>query len=401
VAVDVVLDGPRLRLWPRALRAASAALGGVVLFLAALAATPALLVATVAKMDRAELRTGVPGIPALPAVVVDHRPLIFFSSLAVMVSGYLVGLPLLRGRREGVLFLRHFGDAEVTRVVTMATTVIGGRWRFITLDDSSISPVGVTPRARRIARSMSRFSELAPDWWEATFRISFNVLRGGCLTAIVLGFFLVLHDRYGSEDLLSITLEVALIATVVATLGAAFVCMGALVTSLLPIVAIGLFGAITSLVDVVFQVDEEKVATIDREEDIERVVTNLRSKVRRVFCPRLAVITVETRLWKQAVLSFAAHTSTALIDISQPTENLLWEIEQLALIPNIRCIFIGQKDRLLDVRASSPSMSPETALSHFLDGARVLGYDLDARGVGRFTRALRATLETGGDSQVN
>src|SRR4051794_25371493 len=69
--------------------------------------------------------------------------------VVVSLVGGWAGLRLLRGRRRLGLFLRRFGYGEATR--TISTVVAGGlgrSWRMVTLDDSSVAPMGSARRHR-------------------------------------------------------------------------------------------------------------------------------------------------------------------------------------------------------------------------------------------------------------
>jgi hypothetical protein len=87
-----------------------------------------------------------------------------------------------------------------------------------------------------------------------------------------------------------------------------------------------------------------------------------------------------------------------MIDVSEPSENLLWEIDELSDGSGRKCVFIGQYDRVLPLASRSPPSGPFGArLSALLDGEEVLAYTTDRRGARRFARALKARLENRGD----
>ena len=72
-----------------------------------------------------------------------------------------------------------------------------------------------------------------------------------------------------------------------------------------------------------------------------------------------------------------------LIDISEPTENVLWEVEELVRRFGDRCVFIGAYGRLQELTAHESDELMQR-LSTFLDGRQVLGYTSDAPGRKRF-----------------
>ena len=81
-----------------------------------------------------------------------------------------------------------------------------------------------------------------------------------------------------------------------------------------------------------------------------------------------------------------------LVDISEPTENVLWEIEELRRIGG-NYIVIGQHERIAALATTSAATAARTPierrLAQLLDGQEVLGYSVDRRGLKRFARALR------------
>jgi hypothetical protein len=56
----------------------------------------------------------------------------------------------------------------------------------------------------------------------------------------------------------------------------------------------------------------------------------------------------------------ASVSSVALIDVSEPTENLIWEIEELTRRSQTKCVFICRHDRALQIAAASASVSPSS-----------------------------------------
>ena len=87
-----------------------------------------------------------------------------------------------------------------------------------------------------------------------------------------------------------------------------------------------------------------------------------------------------------------------LIDISEPTENVLWELEELTKRFGDKCVVIGHHERVAALATLSPAdragTSVERRLAHLLEGREVLAYTADARGLKRFARALRGLLLT-------
>src|SRR5207344_2508000 len=110
----------------------------------------------------------------------------------------------------------------------------------------------------------------------------------------------------------------------------------------------------------------------------------------KVFGARLCVLAVDSSVWQQTVTGIANICAVPLIDISEPTENVMWEIEELVLRFGDRCVFIGDHGRLRSIaQTNGEGTGP---LSKFLDGREILGYTLDPEGTKRFINALSSTL---------
>jgi hypothetical protein len=94
----------------------------------------------------------------------------------------------------------------------------------------------------------------------------------------------------------------------------------------------------------------------------------------------------------------ASLSSLPLIDISEPTENVLWELEELTRHFGDKCILIGHYDQvaaLTPFPSGDLSVSPiQRRLADLLDGREVLAYTTDQRGLKRFARSLRGLLLT-------
>ena len=103
---------------------------------------------------------------------------------------------------------------------------------------------------------------------------------------------------------------------------------------------------------------------------------------------------------QQTVVRLGTIATAVLIDVSEPTENLLWELERMNVRIDDRCVLIGQHERVAGLAtdaAATGSADPgsiEARLRALLDGRRVLAYTTDRRGMQRFARALRSELLT-------
>ena len=116
---------------------------------------------------------------------------------------------------------------------------------------------------------------------------------------------------------------------------------------------------------------------------------------RRVFGPRLVVLRVASNIWRQTVSRMASVSSVALIDVSEPTENLIWEIEELTRRSQTKCVFICRHDRALQIAAAAASVSLSSFdddMGRLLEMEEIVAYATDRSGIKRFARALRGTL---------
>ena len=122
----------------------------------------------------------------------------------------------------------------------------------------------------------------------------------------------------------------------------------------------------------------------------------LAAESRKIFAPRLVVLRVASEVWQQTVMRLASAGSLTIIDVSEPTENLLWEIQALTERFGPRCVFVGQSDRVAGLTGSSETVPPRGPINErllrLLDGREVLAYMTNRRGMRRFARALRARL---------
>ena len=129
---------------------------------------------------------------------------------------------------------------------------------------------------------------------------------------------------------------------------------------------------------------------------IDGVVRQLAAESRKIFAPRLVVLRVVSEVWQPTVMRLASAGSLTIIDVSEPTESLLWEIQSLTDRSRSPCVFVGQSNRVAGLTGFStngrPPESIEERLFDLLDGREVLAYVSGRRGLRRFARALRAKL---------
>jgi hypothetical protein len=153
----------------------------------------------------------------------------------------------------------------------------------------------------------------------------------------------------------------------------------------------------SSSADAVREAERSKTAVVQTVAEIRAAVWAIARRSRKVFGPRLVVLRVASPVWRDAVLELAAAASLPLIDVSEPTENVLWEVEELTKQFGSSCVLIGQHEQVTRLAALLPGTSdgPESIehrIVRHLDGREILAYTTDPRGLERFARALRGLL---------
>src|SRR4029453_11363458 len=88
-----------------------------------------------------------------------------------------------------------------------------------------------------------------------------------------------------------------------------------------------------------------------------------------------------------------AISAVPLVDVSEPTDNLLWEIEQMNARFGQRSALVCALDRVGQLTGEARPGSVLARVQAQLDGHDVLAYPTDDAGVRRFRHALRSMLE--------
>lgn len=408
MTVRVVFDEPRRYLPRRILRRTAATLGGVMLTVGYLMYIPmaALLLGVIISAFH-----GWDGDLAIA----------FLLSLGLVVTGCGSGFHLVRGRRGVVLFLRRFRHGEAIDAVTWAVRRIGHTWRVVTLDDATIEAVGVAPGLKYSTDAATRIQAWAA-WAERTgTRIAPTVSKvaNGLLMSSFLGMWGVAGLVYlRSEtpwDAMATLLDYPHTVESVAAATFLFVFMGSLVAagllmgavsgvliSAMPLIGpAALYGQVLRLVRAA---EGAKTMSVRDAGEITEVSDTLADLARLPISPKLVVVTVDTAVWRQTVTGLATVSAAPLIDVSRPTEHLLWEIEELLRTCGPRCVFVGHVDRLRRFTGRGatgaveiltvPAHSVVGRLERLLDDREVLAYTTDRRGRKCLTRALFARFES-------
>jgi hypothetical protein len=294
------------------------------------------------------------------------------GSVAVSVVGGWAGLRLLRGRRRLGLFLRRFGYGEATR--TISTVVAGGlgrSWRMVTLDDSSVAPIGSARRHRFVSVLVTVAALVA-----AGFALQW--LFGGGLDEAT---GRTLADAGTPQDLGQAIGNAIGAAVVVALLLALVLLIAAIALVVGGVGGLALRSARLAR--------RQASVVVDRPDQVARQARSIARRNRRVISSRLVVCTVANPLWQDTVRALAATADAVVVDLSHATENVVWEVEQLT--PD-RWVLVCHRDRLAPLLAAGTAApgSPYHRLGRLLDGQDVLVYSGGQR---RFARSLRHRLD--------
>ena len=59
------------------------------------------------------------------------------------------------------------------------------------------------------------------------------------------------------------------------------------------------------------------------------------------MAPQAVVVNVVDELWQETVSQLATYVRLVIVDVSEPTANLIWELEQVFTNPQIICLLVG------------------------------------------------------------
>lgn len=428
----IALDHPRRHVGRRLWRRISSLLGSLLLVIGLTASIPAVPASFAVVSFVLGWMTTEPSDPdPWPAADVPVREIILAWAVTtpLAIGGVRIGLRLLRRHRTMVLFLRRFGyDAAQSAVTFAVLRTIGADWRVVTLDDAEMVPIGVAGGTRRVFRAghlvskyVLRFGELLglrmfPILISALWAVlalgliepAYEFARTGVTTFEVWGDAIDPYVRIvGSVfegrpplDAVGPTLPgvFALLAMAAAVSFAVMMVSMAVLLLAFPLSTILFF--LSSSADSIREAERSKSLAVTSVGEIQQAARDIARRSAKVFGPRLVVLRVASPVWQNAVSELAAVSSLPLIDISEPTENVLWELEELTKRFGDRCVVIGHHEQLVAL-AGLPSGSGdpgatrvERRLANVLEGREVLAYTTDRPGLKRFARALRGLLLT-------
>lgn len=413
MAVQVVLRHPHLHLWTRAAGLLRLLVGGVLVGVAVLVGPVGLVVllgygAEVMGRVTGSAQPGDPGVfddlPWPTSTLLTAGVL----GTGLLVAGLSVGLRLLRHGRTVVLFLRRFRDAEAIGALSAAAAgTVGGFWRVVTLDDGRIAPIGAATGTRRLVRALrglhalvllaGRAMPVAPALWTAAAAvIGVRYLLTGTWDLDLVTRTLPRDDAFLGvlppppqpigPDLETLFYLLVVSGIVMFAVGAGFVAL----LAMLPLVGPALLAS--SAADAVDRSQALSRALVADSDDLARTRSAVVAGSRRVLAPRLVVVGVDDGCWRESVQAFAEIAAATVVDVSEPSEHVVWEVEQLRTA-RTRVVPIGHLPELRAVFGVGAAQDPwADRLAELLDGEEVLGYTLTWFGRRRFARALRARL---------
>lgn len=415
--VRVVLDHPRRYLFRRLWLAVAMVAGAVLLVLgiaASVIAVPANVLAAGWLLGE-NINTDIaPG----RRITADQVLLVWAIVTPLAFFGVSRGLSLVRKGRTLVLFLRRFGYDDAQSAVTYAVTnTIGRSWRVVTLDDAEIAAVGVPTGTRWLFRAVQLATATIKGLANLLLRIfpaaqlGLWIVVGADLVrsriwehaqserawmAVLNPYFHIISTTFqGKLPIDSIGLHLpGLFALLAVVLAAIVIALGTALTAAPVAWAVGavfLF-FFQFPADAVLEAEQGKTREIRNETDIGSATAAVTDRSRRVFGPQLVVLRVASGVWRQTVGRFASVSSVVLFDVSEPTENLVWEIEELTLRSRKKCVFICQRERAEEITSPSPPRPFDAYVARLLELEEILAYTTDWRGRRRFARALRGKL---------
>lgn len=309
-----------------------------------------------------------------------------------------LGRRLVRGKRRLVLFLRRFGYQSASKALTFAvSSAFGRRWRLVTLDDAEIASVGVSGGKRRMAQ-IGRWVFLIILFVAVLYLIAW--FAGDKPDRIVEEIFdnMVNSSRDRGDNVLT-TIIGAFIGTLV---------VGILVLSValtLMLLWVSLAASVTlfswNTWREVHKAEGSKALVLTDRNRIESTLAQVARRAKRIFAPRLTVLRVSGAFWRQVVRRLATSADAVVVDISEPSENLLWEIETLRGIQGIRCAYVGHIDRVHPLadrkgpHGRQKAFEGQGRLQTLLKDDEVLVYKSESGGAMRgFASDLAAYLES-------
>jgi len=320
-----------------------------------------------------------------------------WAVLAALTAGsvacLMTGLRVKRGRRRLVLFLRRFGFSGASETLSFAVgTAIGRRYRLVTLDDEELAARG-TPRAtQRLVRGM-RWGTLLLT--VGGLALVYRWVHGGGAEALVGGLLdqIAAQARAQGTNVFAAIFQTLIVGLVVGIV----VLLFAFVLMFTPLAIISTTGIFAwRAARSIRNAERSRQLTIAQQTAIEDSADAVIRRAQRIIAPRLVVVRCTDALWQRVVRRFADACQMILVDVSEPTASLIWELETIAGM-RVPAIHVGQREkveRLTRSDAASIDNVWAARLRALLEGTDVLVYDDRDRPVmRRFAKALGYRLD--------
>jgi hypothetical protein len=245
----------------------------------------------------------------------------------------------------------------------------------VTLDDLATQPVGTKKGTR----------------W--TVRIVVIVAAVGLIWALVMAVQ-AFSDPFAGSDEVAQNADGPLeqIGTEIGALFAAailFLFLIAIISLIAGVAgALGIAGLLTSRS--LRRAERDQWTRVRSRVELTEFLDNVRRTQSKLFAPRIAVLRTVDELWRDAVAGLADIADVALIDISDPSEALLWELQMLDRRPDVEVVLIGEASRVEALHRTGGHDADDRAVVALLGPRPVLTYSRDRK---RFAAELHNMLE--------
>jgi hypothetical protein len=302
-----------------------------------------------------------------------------------------------------VLFLRRFGYAPGMDAVTVAAVgSLGRSWRLVTLDDAQAAPVGVSPRTEGTHAVLNAGRTVG----SAVIEVPAFIANAVCICSfwgavILLGYVYYQHPNLKVGHLYQHPGAYGAAASLVRPLLAAALASGLVLAFLMLARAIILMvmylpaSYLASVEATRRLMGSARQEGIQARSDIARVATELLVRSHRGSSARLWIVRVDSALWQETVLHLARRCQRILIDVSEPSSNVAWEIAQVTAFASSKCVFVGTRERvnrLVGTSAEHVGSDLDRQLLGALDGHTVIAY---GDGDPAFCQSLATALRWG------
>jgi WD40 repeat protein len=275
-------------------------------------------------------------------------PWLLAGLIALPVTLVLAGIMLVSGRKRTILFLRRFGDRVLSeRIRSSLEASLRWHYRLVALDDSTLPPIGVASRQFRRA-------------------VVLVACVAGCVMLALGGLVLWLSaGGQGDGD-----------SPFDAWLGAAAVVL------LIPIGVISLL-ALPFIYFARRRVRRAAHARVDRQRAVESAARRVRRQKRWVnslslAAPQALILDTSDDFWQPTVLALLPVVDVAVIDLSDPTENIEWEVQQIVNQCADKFIVVAEREALQSLFAR-PFSETAARIFELVHGATLLTYEKDGR----------------------